>query len=441
MEKSKIFGVPEIGDWYYSRKRKKAYKKAYRPQQITLLSNSLTSELENAVYLILRGVNWEQLEDYEDRLAGTKVFARFRYGERGLEVQIYGLEAPLSQSNEGFETETYDGFSPAVISQMTAARLKYNAQVSRRKQAEESEILRQVAIKDCPDFFQRWVKIPEADSREFGYSFKWQHLNEMYSALSRAEAVDALRKHRDFASTHIATLQSMSAIIDSMEARAEQVGSALCFPEIVDGQHVVAFRNLVPIHLLETPTKGKCLVPIDGLPILNGDMVGFTGFHGGGKTVASLTIPLDIYLAQSGLPILGDSLRLNVKRALGMVFIERGKGSTCEVLVEKLARVLKQALEHQGKEVVLVLDELGSATQEVSGLELGKDVLTALRKKGISVLFSTQILGLAKFAETNLGAKCFKLDASHRISAGIADGGMSELRKRSGLNKLLKSAQ
>lgn len=443
IEESKIIGLRELGSWYYRRKQKKAYKKAYKPQQITSLGHSLIAEMDSAVCRILRSVDWGSgLEDYRHRLDGAKVFTRYRYGEKGLEIQIYGLEAPFQENNESFDTQEYEGFSRDVSAQMQETRRRYNAQVSRRQQVEQSEVLRQVAMTRVSNFFERWWQIDEEGAPDFTYEFKWKHLPELYGTIWRTKAVQALEKHREFVKTHLAMLQNMASIIDAMECRALQVNSMLCIPDIVEGQHVVAFRNLMPIHLLEENKAGASrLVPINGLPVLNGDMVGFTGFHGGGKTVASLTIPLDIYLAQSGLPTIGEHLRLNVKRALGMVFIERGKGSTCEILVEKLARVLQQALAHKGREVVLVLDELGSATQEISGLELGKDVLAALRQKGISVLFSTQILALAKHAETHLGAKCFKLDADHRISAGIADGGMSELRQRSGLDKLLVSTK
>ena len=47
-----------------------------------------------------------------------------------------------------------------------------------------------------------------------------------------------------------------------------------------------------------------------------------------------------IYLAQSGLPVFGAKLSLNVKKIIGMVFLERGSGSTLQLLLEKYKSLL-----------------------------------------------------------------------------------------------------
>ena len=127
-------------------------------------------------------------------------------------------------------------------------------------------------------------------------------------------------------------------------------------------------------------------------------MLGLTGYHGGGKTVTSLAVVTNIFLAQSGLPVFGQGFRLNVKDVLGMMFIERGGGSTCELLLDKIVIILKEIQNVHNSKVVLVLDEVGTGTQEMDGHKLGKDVLSKLSNIGVSVLFSTQIQSLAEFA-------------------------------------------
>jgi len=122
-----------------------------------------------------------------------------------------------------------------------------------------------------------------------------------------------------------------------------------------------------------------------------------------------------------------------------MVFIERGNGSTCEMLVGSLRDVLGAAFKHKGHEVVLVLDELGSATQEEAGFGLGHDILGEISHRHISALFSTQIHRLATSARDDFGADIFQLDEQHRILPGIGDGGMQRLRSRLGLDKVLQS--
>ena len=129
---------------------------------------------------------------------------------------------------------------------------------------------------------------------------------------------------------------------------------------------------------------------------------------------------------------------MNVKDVLGMMFIERGSGSTCELLLDKIVKILKEIKHVHNSKVVLVLDEVGTGTQEMDGYKLGQDVLSKLSELGVSVLFSTQIMALAEFAKNDLGAQCFKVDEKHNLSPGIGRGGMDSLRRRKGLDKLLK---
>ena len=115
--------------------------------------------------------------------------------------------------------------------------------------------------------------------------------------------------------------------------------------------------------------------------------------------MTSLAVVTNIFLAQSGLPVFGQGFRLNVKDVLGMMFIERGSGSTCELLLDKIVKILKEIKHVHNSKVVLVLDEVGTGTQEMDGYKLGQDVLSKLSELGVSVLFSTQIMALAEFAK------------------------------------------
>jgi len=121
-----------------------------------------------------------------------------------------------------------------------------------------------------------------------------------------------------------------------------------------------------------------------------------------------------------------------------VVASEIGKGSTAQVLVTKIANVLRGVAKFKNHQVVVMLDELGTGTQQDAGLKLGQDVLKKLHKDGFSVYFSTQILELAHWVEDNLGGKCFKMGKNHTIEPGIANGAMNDLREKSGLNMLLQ---
>jgi len=146
----------------------------------------------------------------------------------------------------------------------------------------------------------------------------------------------------------------------------------------------------------------------------------------------------NIFLAQSGLPVLGRGFRLNPKEILGLVFVERGEGSTAELLVGKILKIMQGIKRAKGSKIVLVFDELGTGTQEASGLKLGKRVLSKLNEReAITVIFNTQIIALAEFAQNNLGAKCLQLDKKHRILPGIGEGKMEEMVQETGLDKFL----
>ena len=179
----------------------------------------------------------------------------------------------------------------------------------------------------------------------------------------------------------------------------------------------------------------KTVIPT---PAINGNMIGLTGRHGGGKTVTEHTITGNVFLAQSGLPVFGKAFKLNPKTHLGMVFIDGVSGkSVIQVLVEKMKNVFKGIENVSGKNIVLVLDELGSATQEKEGFELALKILEKIYNLKASLLFSTQILDVAREAEKRFDAKCFKVDKQHKLIPGIAGGELQELIKEAGLKKWL----
>ena len=61
-----------------------------------------------------------------------------------------------------------------------------------------------------------------------------------------------------------------------------------------------------------------------------------------------------------------------------------------------------------------------------------------LYEKKASVLFSTQILNVAQYAEKEFDAKCFYVDKKHKFQKGIEGGGLDKLLKEEKLSKYLK---
>ena len=88
-------------------------------------------------------------------------------------------------------------------------------------------------------------------------------------------------------------------------------------------------------------------------------------------------------------------------------------------------------------EIIMFIDEVGTGTQEVSGFEYGKRLLKKLAGLKCSIVASTQITDLAKFAEQELGATCFNFDLKHRVKPGIGSGGLEKLISKLEMDKLL----
>jgi dsDNA-specific endonuclease/ATPase MutS2 len=140
-------------------------------------------------------------------------------------------------------------------------------------------------------------------------------------------------------------------------------------------------------------------------------------------------------MAQSGLPVFAKLLRANAKRVIGTAFIERGEGSTCQMLVEKLTRIAERSETCNGSEMIVILDELGGGTQDDAGFDLGCDMLRTLRQRNVSTIFSSQILRLGNHARDQLDAECFWLDHDHSLHSGIEGGGIDHLREKTGFDQ------
>ena len=277
------------------------------------------------------------------------------------------------------------------------------------------------------------VQSPRTDA-----SHRWFAISNILASNGVKDVVKEMREHRSFFGDTTRSLQMISVVIDKMVEAAHKMGAPICVPELLpEGAHVISFDSLYPVHLYGQAGVKK-VIPINSLPDLGANLIGLTGHHGGGKTATEEGLLDALWYAHSGLPVLAESFRFNMKRALGAVFIERGDGSTVSMMLDKMVEVLKRCKRLNGSEVVLILDELGSATQEGDGTELGCDYLTKLMAMGISVVFSCQIRQLAEYAQNQLGAKCFQFNRKHELRPGIGDGGMKELRRDKGLDALLR---
>jgi hypothetical protein len=175
------------------------------------------------------------------------------------------------------------------------------------------------------------------DSIKVDEKYKFVGLNYLYSDPRFIDRIKAIKEFRFFVQRKLNLLWEIAYLADSFVSTSISSGKKMCFPRILeDRNHLVSFSNLTPVKLIK---EGPGIIDIKGLPSLNGQIFVFTGQNRGGKSVAKESIIHDIYLAQSGLPVFASSFSLNVKKVIGAVFMERGEGSTAELLLKKTKKI------------------------------------------------------------------------------------------------------
>lgn len=428
-------GIGRVARWIAARRDVRAKEEAYQNALVKDVDKGLLIDIANGLQNLLGG-KFEWKSDVLIRDSRIRVY--FSYSKTGLRVRIISWLPHVDANNvPKFRFADYVGYSKEQVAQIKEDQ---NAFVStlRMTQAwsQSSKLLASLEKQDHQLFDREYLfSSPRSDP-----VYRWYAISNLYRKHFRTE-YEVLTLHRDFFFSQKKVLKEMAEVAKQLMAVSREIECPLCWPELVtDGSHVVSFKKLVPIHLLEHLPKDKKLVPIETMPDLNGEILGLTGSHEGGKTTATLAYVELIYLAQSGLPVFGEKVKLNPKSLLGLVFLTKGVGSssTARTLADKMVRAIDAIKKVDPSEVVLIFDELGEGTQETSGYELGRDVLTALNGRHISVIFNTQIQDLAAYVEKTLGGKCMRFSVDHKIEPGIGTGGMESLRERSGLNDALK---
>ncbi len=395
----------------------------------------------------------------------------YRYDETGLNIRFIDLvfcekEKSVEQEMEPFLKEQYVGYGAVEMRMLERQARQVAKSIVSTRVLEQVIDARRELRREFPALFSSMV-IP---SQAMDQQYKWFSLPSIVESSSTFnEDYQKFSSFREYFREHLKTLREMAIIAESLIQKSEEWSAPLAYPVLLsDDTHLISFEGVRPVHLIgearssgvigrkdavgdakkEKPViKARELVPVTALPELNGQMVLLTGQNAGGKTVSLETVAYALWLAQSGLPVFAENFSFNVKGVLGLVFMERGEGSTADLLVNKLKKVLEGIGGMDKKSVLLIVDELGSATQEgeresavrkaTGGYGLGSRFLRTVQQHGCSILFSTQIRTLAEYAGNELGASCFSFTLNHAIVPGIGAGDIELLVERSGLEELL----
>jgi len=354
----------------------------------------------------------------------------FRYDQDGLNIRVIGLKKNVENPDFSLSYDNFEGYSNK--EKETAAEIEQQINEKVRATYEMFGILPlHEELQKNFGLFNNWIKIQSFSTDS---EFKWYAIANLYNAKENVKTYKKLEDQRRELKLTLEQLDKLSRTIELFLAEAERLSLPLCVPEIKDdGQIGVSFNGLAPIDMMG---QNKAMTPFD-LPMINGRMICLTGRHGGGKSVTGNSVIESIYLAQSGLPVFADRFSLDIKSVLGSVTNDEGDGSTATVFINKVKNLLEEIHRVPKEQSLVFIDEIGKGTQEEAGYRLGKMILSVLQGKENSVIFNTQILSLAEYAQKNLGAICLKVDKNHRFVEGIGDGQMDELIKESGLDKFL----
>ncbi len=406
--------------------------------------------LQNVAVEPAESVHMPRKISVDDRIRITLYFSYD--SEKGLSMQFINLE-----TIKGKETKVYNPFNPAK-DQIDASfkgysifkRMMINLSNDSLMRGLKKTVQRAGFTRDVcagfeglfPGVFERSIEISriKADA-----ALKYQDIAGIFELAEVVPLYDSVLAYRKFIGTIFGQLQSIGSLVTSFEIAAQKWKVPVSFPKILDSdKHLITFTELIPVHLIDRKaTQGDKvfklddLRPIHSLAPLNGKMLALTGQNAGGKTVTMETLITSVYLAQSGLPIFGTAMQLNPKKTIAMVFIERGNGSTAELLLLKIKNVLQAIAESTENGILVVMDELGTGTQEAAGADFGMQVLKKLASKKCSVIFSSQITSLVQYSEDQYGALPFKFNLEHEIEPGIGTGDMGLLVKKFDMEKYL----
>lgn len=415
----------------------------YTPLLISKMPSSISEAIKDFFTNMLKekGKFHDEIMKHSEKKATIKIF--FRYSDTGLEIRLLNVWFKNKRENYPvpFIAKDFPGYQFVEIWKIDRENQKFNYQLSESYNQCDSAMITQAMVEKIPDILHG-IKI---ESKTVEQEFRWRILPEFYNSPKIKGLYQQIQEYRDYFSHQMKVLQNIAKLLDTLMKKSKQWKKPLSFPEILpDSMHLISFDTLEPIHLIgekklgcKKELRASELIAIKSLPPINGQLLGFTGQNAGGKSATKETIVNDVFLSQSGLPIFAKRFKLNPKRKIALVFLDRGSESTIELLLRKTKLTLEALNGSQRNGVLLILDEVGTGTQEIDGLAYGRKLLQKLAGEKCSVIFSTQITDLAKFAQDELGAQCFAFDLNHQIKAGIGKGGIEKLMVQIGLDKIL----
>jgi DNA mismatch repair protein MutS2 len=273
-------------------------------------------------------------------------------------------------------------------------------------------------------FVEPWVTIELGNAvRELATEERYEIENILHE-LSSAVGVN---------SAEILHSIALLAELDVALAKAKYARSAraVC-PEIVPFTENRNIDNSAFIKLVEArhPLLGKKAVPLSVEVGREFSTLIITGPNTGGKTVAMKTIGLMSLMVQTGIPIpAAPETRLPV---FDGVFADIGDEQSIEQTLSSFSwhiGNMVRIIEHATPRSLVLMDELGTATDPAEGSALARSVLLYFLSKKIITVATTHYSDLKVFAHQTEGMQNASFDfdpvtfaPTYRITLGIPGG-------------------
>jgi len=263
---------------------------------------------------------------------------------------------------------------------------------------------------------------------------EWPTMESLWNQPTTKDAFGAVKVFVGNMESIVDDCRLIAQALYAIQEKAKGSGSEIELPTHVPGGHIIAFKKATPMHVQSSTNTAK---PICNLEPMGGDIVVLTGDHGGGKTVACIALAHLIWLAQTGLPVFGTGVQWNVKKTIGLSLLDRTQGkSTMQSMASKIKNMIDQISSVEKTDIVLIMDEVGTGTQEGNGIILANRIISSLETCGVNLFCTTQITDLAQSIKDK-GGTAYVIDNQHNITPGVGGADIDHLMDKSGLTTSL----
>ncbi len=272
------------------------------------------------------------------------------------------------------------------------------------------------------------------------------HCDRVFTVLDYEKILGKYQKRienlRDWQKKILESFHDLHVYYDLAHA-VKSINLRFCFPKIVEGNQGVRFDNLYPSRI--TPTEDKALSPFSELVIDAKIISNMNGKNGSGKSTIMLSGLDAQILAQCGLPVFAHNAQFSLYSHILLSFLDRvSDESTFKAKFKKDMAIMEQIEKipvEQRHRVLVINDELGSATDHEEALEVMEDYTKLLYKSGVNALISTQITKLGIYL-TSERSGCigqnFLIDKNYQVSLGVGSGRPKEVATEMGFYKMVK---